>query len=147
MKVHSGNMEPNRAPQLTFRILPKPIILGKCQPPSLINLKGQKNILGPRLEKAPTNLIYIGRQMYMGGWRLPKSKWSNPYSVKKYGLASAISCYSSHITNNPNLVDSLAELNGKILACWCHPKSCHGDILIELFNLYVVQYLDDTNQG
>lgn len=131
--------------KVTLRIMPKVTIQGKCRPPTLINLKGQKNILGPQLEKGPSNLIYIGRQMYMGGWRLPKSKWNNPYSVKKYGLEAAISYYRAHIINNTNLLDTLSELNGKILACWCHPKPCHGDVLIELFNLYVVQYLDNTN--
>ncbi len=128
----------------TIRVMPKVVIQGKCQLPTLISLKGQKNVLGPQLERAPTNLIYIGRHTYRGGWKIPKSKWYNPYSVNKYGLDVAIKNYRIHIINNIDLLDSLSELNGKILACWCDPNPCHGKVLIELFNLYVVQYLNDN---
>ena len=27
---------------------------------------------------------------------------------------------------------ALPELRGKILGCWCAPKVCHGDVLVEL---------------
>lgn len=26
------------------------------------------------------------------------------------------------------------ELSGKVLGCWCAPKACHGDILLEIAN-------------
>ncbi|KAI8847095.1 hypothetical protein BC829DRAFT_397178 [Chytridium lagenaria] len=29
--------------------------------------------------------VYIGRAMYMGGWRLAKSIWFNPFQVKTMG--------------------------------------------------------------
>ena len=32
----------------------------------------------------------------------------------------------------PDLLARLGELRGKRLACWCAPKSCHGDVLAEL---------------
>jgi len=31
-------------------------------------------------------------------------------------------------------MDSLIELKGKTLGCWCHPKQCHGDILSKWAN-------------
>ena len=37
------------------------------------------------------------------------------------------------VRNNQTLMDSITELNGRILGCWCHPERCHGDILIKLF--------------
>ena len=37
--------------------------------------------------------IYIGRACNMGGWRLPQSKWSNPYSVKQHGRDGALNRY------------------------------------------------------
>jgi len=51
----------------------------------VISLKGKRDELGPSLENAPSNYLYIGRAMYMRGWKLPKSKWANPFSVNQYG--------------------------------------------------------------
>lgn len=61
-----------------------------------------------------------------------KSKWSNPYSVKKYGRVKCLEMYEEYILNTPMLLNSLEELNNKILGCWCKPEACHGDILIKL---------------
>jgi hypothetical protein len=36
-------------------------------------------------------------------------------------------------------MNSLHELKGKTLGCWCKKKSsdaCHGDVLVELIKLY-----------
>lgn len=76
--------------------------------------------------------VYIGRG----------SKWGNPYTTirDKETLASeivetseeAISKYKEYILNTPELMDSLDELEGKTLGCFCKPKPCHGDVLLEL---------------
>lgn len=51
--------------------------------------------------------------------------------------------YKEHILNTPELVGSLHELQNKILGCWCRPKRCHGDILLELLEeLDIVEYPD-----
>ena len=78
--------------------------------------------------------IYIGRNMsfYVPG--TTKSKWANPFSVKKYGLEKCLLLYENYIRNAPSLYDQLYELDGKELGCWCHPKSCHGDILVKLLH-------------
>jgi hypothetical protein len=34
------------------------------------------------------------------------------------------------------LLNDLNELKGKKIGCWCKPKSCHGDILVELIKKY-----------
>ena len=64
--------------------------------------------------------IYIGRP----------SKWGNPF--KDGTRKQVIEKYRKYILSNKELLDSLDELEGKILGCWCKPKSCHGDILVEL---------------
>jgi hypothetical protein len=78
--------------------------------------------------------IYIGRP----------SEWGNPYThirdretkaefiVKN--REEAISKYREWILNQPMLMNRILELDGKILGCWCKPKSCHGDVLVELIN-------------
>ena len=84
------------------------------------------------------NHIYIGRNMnfYVPGTF--KSKWSNPYTVKKYGLDKCLELYEKYICSKPELMNSLHELENKVLGCWCHDNTtigkivCHGDILIKL---------------
>lgn len=75
--------------------------------------------------------IYIGRP----------SKWGNPFThlnkttKAKFKVSTreeAIKKYKEWILNQPELLKDLHELKGKILGCWCKPKSCHGDILVEL---------------
>ena len=79
--------------------------------------------------------VYIGRECFRGGWELRKSKWSNPFSVKSCGSnEKACKKYKEYILKNPDLINSLYELEGKVLGCWCKPNSCHGDVLVELIN-------------
>ena len=42
--------------------------------------------------------------------------------------ASSENAFFSHKEND------LEELEGKTLGCWCKPKTCHGDVLVELVN-------------
>ncbi len=80
--------------------------------------------------------IYIGRKSV--AWNLPCSKWHNPYTVDKAELENyrdmLCHMYEVYIRKTPELWNSLEELDGKTLACWCHPKNCHGDVLIRLLN-------------
>jgi hypothetical protein len=69
--------------------------------------------------------IYIGRP----------SKWGNPFEVGKDGTRKeVIEKYKKYILSNKKLLNSLYELEGKTLGCWCKPKPCHGDVLVDLIN-------------
>ena len=69
--------------------------------------------------------IYIGRP----------SKWGNPFSVGKDGnRKEVIKKYKKYVLENKKLMNSLHELEGKVLGCWCKPKACHGDVLVKLVN-------------
>lgn len=78
------------------------------------------------------NTVYIGRQNHYVGAK--KSKWANPYAVKKYGLDQCLIMYEDYIRSTPELMNSLEELRGKELGCWCSPQPCHGNILVKLLN-------------
>ena len=80
------------------------------------------------------NHVYIGREMsfYVKGAK--GSKWANPFSVKKYGREKCIEMYRNRINENNELKQSLEELKGRTLPCWCSPEPCHGDVLLELLN-------------
>ena len=67
--------------------------------------------------------IYIGRP----------SKWGNPFKIGRDGnRKEVIEKYRNYILMDNELMESLHELKGKVLGCWCHPKLCHGDVLSEL---------------
>lgn len=73
--------------------------------------------------------IYIGRQ----NRNLPQSKWANPFMIGKNGnRTECIEKYRDWIKSQPQLLEDIHELEGKVLGCWCKPQDCHGDILIEL---------------
>jgi hypothetical protein len=80
--------------------------------------------------------VYIGRP----------SKWGNPFThiddrrtAAKYIVSNrdeAVAKYEEYILKGEgqHLLADLHELRGKTLGCWCHPKSCHGDVLLKLAN-------------
>jgi hypothetical protein len=69
--------------------------------------------------------VYIGRP----------SCWGNPFVIGKDGTREeVVEKYRNWILKNEYLMSKLPELKGKTLGCWCAPKACHGDVLIELAN-------------
>jgi hypothetical protein len=61
------------------------------------------------------------------------SKWSNKFIIGVDGTrAQVIAKYRKWIRTQPKLLDSIHELDGKVLGCWCDPKPCHGQVLLEL---------------
>ncbi len=85
--------------------------------------------------------VYIGRP----------SIWGNPYThiegkdtLAEFVVSSreeAIEKYREYLLNNQELMAKLHELDGKVLGCWCNPKSCHGDVILEvLFQRKIQEY-------
>lgn len=73
--------------------------------------------------KLDPKYVYIGRP----------SKWGNPFNVEVYGRRRAVMMYREGIEGNPEMLAAVkAELKDKILVCYCHPLSCHGDVLAEI---------------
>ena len=77
------------------------------------------------------NTLYIGRNMSFYVKGAVKSKWANPFSVKKYGRKKCLELYEQYVKES-GLTNYLHELKGKELGCWCYPEPCHGDILLKL---------------
>lgn len=62
--------------------------------------------------------VFIGRP----------SKWGNPYKIGLDGdRAAVIAKYREWLRQHPTL--DPRELRGKVLACYCAPLPCHGDVL------------------
>jgi len=78
----------------------------------------------------PKEAVYVGRP----------SKWGNPYKINGSGVekidrAKAISLYRQWLECRLVVEPTFLEpLRGKDLVCWCAPKPCHADALLELAN-------------
>lgn len=75
---------------------------------------------------APEGAIYIGRP----------SPWGNPFVVGKDGTREqCIELYREWMMYQPKLRERMrSELRGRDLICFCAPKACHGDIILEIAN-------------
>lgn len=91
------------------------------------------------------------------GWRMPPNtvkvcrpgKWGNPFLVgPDRNQRQAVECFEHWLTTpgitagipekKQAILDSLHELRGKNLACWCPIGSaCHRDVLLRLANAEV----------
>jgi hypothetical protein len=84
-------------------------------------------------DQLPPNTVYIGRRVVRGGW--PETKWGNPFKHPRDGShLDVIAMYRAWVCDQPELMAALPELRGHDLICWCAPKPCHGDVLLELAN-------------
>lgn len=81
--------------------------------------------VGRKLKK-----VYIGRGK--GGSVLT---WSNPFPMTHPSMRESV-CYRFmwYLIKNPQKLDRVHELTGCDLECYCAPKACHGDLLLELAN-------------
>lgn len=76
-------------------------------------------------DRVPADAVYVGRPTI----------WGNPYVIGRDGdRDEVIRKYREYVTHRPDLLARLPELRGKDLVCWCAPKPCHADILLELAN-------------
>jgi hypothetical protein len=81
-----------------------------------------------RDKNTPKEAIYVGRP----------SKWGNPFKLRYDTTEERLEVvfnYKNYIERK--LLDKeldIKELQGRDLSCWCAPKHCHADILLELAN-------------
>jgi hypothetical protein len=62
--------------------------------------------------------------------------WGNPFSIPRDGdRVTVIKKYHQHLMREPNLLERILELKGKVLGCWCAPFACHGDVLISFLEV------------
>jgi hypothetical protein len=83
-------------------------------------------VLNKHKDAIPKDAVYIGRG----------SKWGNIFVIGKDGNRDEVcDSYELWFCDQPELINSLEELRGKDLVCFCSPQRCHGDLLIKLANL------------
>lgn len=74
----------------------------------------------------PEDSVYIGRP----------SKWGNPFVIGEDGdRENVIALYRAWVHRYPDFMEDVkTKLKGKSLVCFCSPKPCHGDVLLEIAN-------------
>ena len=87
----------------------------------------------PRVEVANAHSLKIQRgDIYVGR----PSRWGNPFKVTSTRTREeAIDLYREWIAERPERIEQLRRLNPKRLVCWCAPKPCHADVLVELLDV------------
>lgn len=107
-------------------------------PATLVHFNSVRHLWDARTQRwTQPGIIYIGRAMPHPNFNLPASPFGNPFRIEKDSdelRADAIELYAEWITA-PAQADLLAQLDslrGQILACWCFPRRCHGEVLLQL---------------
>jgi hypothetical protein len=87
-------------------------------------------VYNKRDKNCSKDAVYVGRP----------SKWGNPFKIgivdgRMIDREAVINLFRQYaiakLKIEPHWLD---ELRGKDLVCWCSPKPCHADILLELAN-------------
>jgi len=77
--------------------------------------------------------VYIGRRCK---GRPEETGWGNPFIVGKHGDRDEVVRLYREWLYEPRQYSlrerARKELKGKVLACWCSPLACHGDVLAEV---------------
>lgn len=100
----------------------------------------------------PTKVVHLKREPY--DIRIDReSLFGNPWTHKEGTRAQfvvgsrteAIACYRDWLLGirfhnvlqikRRQIIDLLPSLQGKTLGCWCKPKACHGEVLVELLEM------------
>lgn len=96
------------------------------KPSSVLSpIPSKPNPLVVHCKKSPYD-VYIGRP----------GPWGNPFVIGKHGTrADVIRKYDEWLLSQPELVLQVkSTLKGRVLACWCSPEACHGDVLSRVAN-------------
>ena len=67
---------------------------------------------------------YIGRP----------SKFGNPLKMNNESeREKVVSQFREYAYSNQWILDNINMLTGKEIGCYCAPKACHGDVLVEIW--------------
>jgi len=79
-------------------------------------------------EPSPRGAVYVGRP----------TKYGNPFVVGEHGRqGECVELFREWIWRDEQewlRTQAARELNGLDLVCWCAPKPCHADVLLEIAN-------------
>lgn len=81
-----------------------------------------------RDKNAPKDAVYVGRPSPYGNYYVIGKDGTREEVVQKF--RDSLSKLSGALYDR-----MMSRLRGKDLVCWCAPKPCHADVLLELANV------------
>ena len=88
----------------------------------------------------PKDAVYVGRPTKLGNpFRVGDKDPIHPEVVMdRNWVVNRYDSWIHYDLNAKPIYDAaIEELRGKDLVCWCAPKPCHADVLLELANVKV----------
>jgi hypothetical protein len=77
--------------------------------------------------------VYIGRAMPGFSASIFRNRFrSGIDGTRSEVIAMFKADLLERLKNDPVLRAELEKLRGKRIGCWCKPRNCHGDILVEI---------------
>ena len=81
------------------------------------------------------NNVYVGRSHCdIAKYSKPGySDWGNPWKLSRFkSREQVVHLYKNYVLHTKYLIETVGDLHGKILGCWCAPNTCHAEILHQL---------------
>jgi hypothetical protein len=99
-----------------------------------------------RQQAIPPPCVYVGRPTVWGN-RHPITPEICDICNKRHGRQEAVDKFREDMAalkvSDPALYHNMLHpLRGQNLACWCAPKPCHADVLLELANPPRIRYTE-----
>ena len=71
--------------------------------------------------------VYIGRGSVFGNpFAIGVNSWTRDDVIRLYK-----EWFYGRIEKMPIFKKKVLALRGQIIGCWCKPKACHGDVIVE----------------
>lgn len=129
-----------------------PVTTQDKKPTTLVNFHDVKDHWDPvKRQWDSPDYVYIGR--FNATYNLPESPLHNPFKLDRdtpENRAGVLEQYRAVLRKSlevqPALYDILKSYKGKTLVCWCTPKICHGDVLVEIIDGEASTRVEPTQQ-
>lgn len=89
--------------------------------------------LNPYLAPTPQTTVVHNKREHYDVYIGRPGPWGNPFLVDDFdSREDCLAIYAEWLQRQHHLLEQLHTLKGKVLGCWCAPKSCHGHVLAAL---------------
>jgi hypothetical protein len=87
-----------------------------------------------------TELVNVSRYRKEGVRMIDRTTpFGNPFKLEEdggdYSREESVEAYrewfKKKIKNDSDFREKVEDLRGETLGCWCKPKACHGDVILE----------------
>lgn len=101
-------------------------------PPIVVNEKDYR-------QQKDERLLPIGRGTRYGNYAIHKQH----LATRNAAVVGFVHYLVDKLRNGELTLDDIYRLSGRLLACYCKPKLCHGDILVICYNtLFEMTHFD-----